>query len=349
MGTLPSGRRKLVVEPVVYGPGLPMDTAVLAAEAIAKLRASTLSEAPPFDVFARYWYTARYERGDLGRRVPTGPTTLRETKNHVDVMVAAWKARAVDSITFEDVRAVVDAYPGAASWKNRLLMHARALFTDAQRFGLDGWKLRDNPATRVPLLEEDTKQREQMRFDEVIRVLRWMKAHRIATTRGQAALMLCGLRLNEVRLMHVERVVVGDEYAPCAGAFLFDAEHRKERRPIAIPYPKEALEFFEGAPADGRWCYYAEKRYRRELRAACEAVGVDRDITPHGLRGSWATFASDLGVPKTIIMLILGQASERVLDRHYLRLGEPAARAMMANVGRGFAVAAGAPPEGAAQ
>jgi integrase len=346
---LPSGRTKRIEEPIVLAPGVPEETAILAARAVAEMKRARAAAmlAPPFDEFARWWFVTRYEKGDLGRR-PAQSSTASEVRAHVDVMREAWGARAVDTITHDDVRALVQGYPGAASWKNRLLKHVRALFADAQRFGYDdtGWKLLDNPAARMPLYEERVKHKAQLQLGECFAVLEWLLEHHAATVRGHAAMLLCGLRINEVRRMHCDRVLLGDEYAPCAGAFWFDEEHRKNGRAIAVPIPKQALRFFVHVPPFGRWCDVHDDRLRRELRAATAALGIDRDITPHGLRGTWATIAHGLGVPKHYIMTTLGQTTERVTEKHYLRLGDPVARAMMANVGRAFEVAAAPPSEG---
>jgi integrase len=327
---------------------VPEDVGILAAHAEAELKRANIaaSVAPAFDDFAWWWFENRYEKGELGR-APARARTLQRVRDHVKYFVKAFGDERMDRITHDDVKDALNDLHLEASTKNKYLKYVRAIFADACRFGRDEWKLKDNPAARVALRRENAPaEKDQTLFHECILLLDWMLANRPKTAHAHAAFALCGLRLNEVQKMGCDRVKLGPEYAPAAGVFVFDDIHRKDGKPIAVPIPTVALKYFVGAPPFGRWADFTEDRLRKDLVDACAALKIERHITPHGLRGAWATFARHLGVPKYVIMAILGQRTEVVLDRHYVRLGDPVSRAMMENVGRGFLVAAGASPEG---
>jgi integrase len=59
------------------------------------------------------------------------------------------------------------------------------------------------------------------------------------------------------------------------------------------------------------------------LRQALAAAGIERRVTVHGLRRTFAVLLQDAGAPDSVIRQALGHAQQGVTEQHYLPRRDP--------------------------
>jgi integrase/recombinase XerC len=132
----------------------------------------------------------------------------------------------------------------------------------------------------------------------------------------------CGLRVSELVGLDVDRVDMDEQWVKVSG------KGDKERM---VPLPRKAKEALEAyyakrpemlkEPNDAiflnvRGGRLTTRSVRRLLKQHLIAAGLDPDVTPHGLRHSFATHLLDSGADLRGIQELLGHASLSTTERY---------------------------------
>ena len=189
--------------------------------------------------------------------------------------------------------------------------------------------VRSSPAEKVKPIGRRRRGKPQLRRGEARAV--FATASELASDGDEGALavlaILClGLRSNEL-LMRIVRDVDVD----LDGVLLWIDEGKTASavRHMEIPDPlAEMLAEKVAGREPNEWLFPAETEtgHRRRnwlqgaVRRICELARVPK-ITPHGLRGTWASLTSEAGVAAHIVSRELGHASLQITRRHYTRQG----------------------------
>jgi integrase len=140
------------------------------------------------------------------------------------------------------------------------------------------------------------------------------------------AVLLLGLRSGEIRKRKVRDVDVCDDRVLF---WIEDGKTEAATRHLDLPSPVAELLvrqagdrpstdwlFASGASDGYRSCTWLIKNVKR----ICRAAGVP-EVCAHGLRGTWATLATDAGVAGHVVARELGHTNPAVTREHYTERG----------------------------
>jgi integrase len=142
------------------------------------------------------------------------------------------------------------------------------------------------------------------------------------------ALLLMGMRSGELLCRKVRDVDVGAD-GESVLLWVDAGKTDAARRCIEAPEPVAGLlAALARGRASGEWLWAsgASCGHRRlewaidACRRLCTAAGVPV-VTPHGLRGTWATLSREAGLATHLVARELGHAGQAVTERHYLAPG----------------------------
>lgn len=234
--------------------------------------------APGARDYMRFWVLRRYVYGDARRN------TLLQAEREADRISEVLGDTRIDKVTPSDCQAVMDSVSrlGSSSQKvTRKLL--RAAFTDAVKVGALGHRLTLSPADVVDISSSERAQPgEFLRFDEIPRFLDAVAGRPVAN--AARLMLLCGLRIGEACSVRWPQVELGEHWAPCRGVLRFGDEV-KERRGKLVPIPETCVLDVVDAH---RVSPIGDAAVRLEVARAVKAAGIDRDVTPHGLRRTFA-------------------------------------------------------------
>lgn len=284
--------------------------------------------APRVEDFAIYWRDARYRKGELGRRVASGNHLKQVTgqlNNHILPVIGTLK---MDEVRPVDVARVLSSMKAAGpALKNRVINVLKAMFNDAYRYGMNGWLMptgRPNPTDALRHFDENPEPRPALEPQEI-----WPFIAAMQGTRSQsvvAAILLSGgERLNEMLWMTADRVDLSGTGA-VAGWFRWRPEHCKERKHKTAPIPHQLVPLLMPVldaaralhPEARLWSGLSEKRVRLDMKLALQKLGIDRDVTPHGLRHTFVQALFLRGYKLEEIQLLTGHRSVDI-TRGYAR------------------------------
>lgn len=189
--------------------------------------------------------------------------------------------------------------------------------------------VRRSPAEKIRPVGRRRRGKPQLRRSEA-RAL-FQAAARLAAEGDEGALatlaVLClGIRSSELLKRRVRDVDVDRD-----GVLLWIDEGKTAAavRHLEVPEPLAGLlaERVRGrAQVDWLWPAGTKTGHRRRewlqgaVRRLCRLAGVPR-VTPHGLRGTWASLTSEAGVAAHIVSRELGHANQQITRQHYTRRG----------------------------
>jgi integrase len=140
------------------------------------------------------------------------------------------------------------------------------------------------------------------------------------------AVLMLGLRSAEIRERKVRDVDVGSENVLL---WIEDGKTHAATRHLELPNPLDELLVRQAEGKEkGDWLFpsSASSGHRgstwllKNVRRICEAAGVPT-VCAHGLRGTWATLATDAGVSAHVIARELGHTNPEVTRQHYTKAG----------------------------
>lgn len=208
----------------------------------------------------------------------------------------------------------------------------RASLGAAKRFGK--WLVKERLTRRNPFKEVEgvgrkNRGKPQLTADEARKLLSHV-LDKAATDRGAMAValaLLLGLRAGEVGGLRVRDLDDGGNVLRVGGT-KSTAARRRVRVPVVLRAPLLAICDGRGQlePMLGLDRFGVYRRVKR----LCRAAGVP-EVSPHGLRGTHATLATEAGATGELLMKQLGHTSTEIAKRHYIEEGaEEGARAKTA-------------------
>ena len=100
----------------------------------------------------------------------------------------------------------------------------------------------------------------------------------------------------------------------------YEAHRLKTGAPVKVLIVSEARAII--AKYNGVLPVISNQRYNGYLKLLAAAAGIDKPLTSHMARHSFATFALSKGVPRDVIAVMLGHTGTREVDRYAKRLQE---------------------------
>jgi len=188
------------------------------------------------------------------------------------------------------------------------------------------WMKRREITAKIEVSGKRRKGKPKLSQDEARKLLAWCLANpeddgAIAT----AIAFLLGMRASEIITRTVRHLDAGGTLLEVT-----DAKTEAGERTLRVP---QALRPLLARLAEGKEpeaLLFGADRHRhwvlRSVKRCCEAAGV-RVVTPHGLRGTHAKLAREVGVSGVLLARSMGHESETTTTEHY------AGRAAVANAG----------------
>lgn len=292
------------------------------AGAAPKVRQAALSYPPMRDDLERYTTYLVAERN-------ASPYTVRNYRHEIADFIAFAEAHGVsrwDQVDKQLVRqwlAELRSGGYVAASIARRLSEVRACCTFLVREGL----LSHNPLSGMASPRQTMRQPRVLSYDEVLAILKVPGRDNPQGLRDRAILELLyasGIRLGELEQLSLGDVNLGRREARVLG------KGNKERIVLFGAPAEEALEQYlaHGRPGlanerSGDALFLNRFGGRlgrvsiiRMLDRCAKAAGIDRKVTPHTLRHSFATHLVDQGVDIRLIQEMLGHASPSTTQRY---------------------------------
>ena len=187
-----------------------------------------------------------------------------------------------------------------------------------------------SPAEKIEPLGRRKKGKKQLRRSEARRF--FIRALELADRGhdgaiGVMAVVMLGLRSSELRLRTVRDLDVDED-----GVLLWIDRGKTEAavRYLEVPEPLAGyLVDQAGEREDDAWLFPSRKSssgHREKtwllkvVKRICREAEVP-EITPHGLRGTWATLTTEAGVAGHLVARELGHTSPSTTTKHYTKKG----------------------------
>lgn len=146
-----------------------------------------------------------------------------------------------------------------------------------------------------------------------------------------ALLALSSMRISEIWALRWEKIPPHPDFIHCDGAVVPGEDHKMQRKDasknetssrnvaILIPELREVIER-ERRPS-GPLAPYSQSAFRNNLHKVCHRAKIT-DITPHGLRHSFASLCYHLNVPKKLVMELGGWKNDGTMERIYTHIAQ---------------------------
>ena len=176
------------------------------------------------------------------------------------------------------------------------------MFNEAKRVGL----ISENPIASIPFAERFGKpmlERPYLTIDEIRRVA----AIRHSNNEVRLAFLFAcftGLRVSDLRLLKWDNIKDGEN------GKMIVIEQKKTRKQVAVPLCKTAMMFLPPEQADGKVFHLPNKTWLRgALQRIMKAAGIDKPITFHSSRHTFATMVLTTGSDISVVSQLLGHRS----------------------------------------
>lgn len=257
------------------------------------------------------------------RAMDRKPGTVETARNKLQMILGPLMHLESASVTVHRARArYADlAAEAAAATHHIALGRARSLWKWAIRQGL----VRSNPWLEVDKTGRPKRGKPQLRIDEARRLADVCMS---AVMESDGALAILVAQFLALRSSEIVQRDVRDADDDCRLLWIPDAKTPAGKRIAEIP---ESIQDATRARVKGRkpteplFRKYGGGRPSRswfghQLRSFCAAAGVPI-ISPHALRGQWATIAVESGALSHMVAAQLGHASFAVTAAHYAKPG----------------------------
>ena len=193
------------------------------------------------------------------------------------------------------------------------------------------WTKRTDLTARIEVIGKRNKGKPKLTQDEAKKLVDWCLAHpadpgAIAT----ALAFILGMRASEIATRTV-RHLDGN------GTLLDITEAKTEAGERTLKLPKVLQPLLaglaKGKSPDARLFGDVQRHWvLRSVKRCCRAAGV-REVTSHGLRGTHAKVAREVGVSGVLLAAAMGHESETTTTEHYAGRGAVAQAAVDRVVG----------------
>jgi integrase len=279
-------------------------------EAIRILRAVTLGEDPANDRYALRsgatmaelldQYVADMQSGKLnGKKFSTIKSDKSRIETHIRPHLGKFKIAAISQDQIETF--MNKCSPGSA---RRIIAVLSAIFSFAVRKGLRG----DNPCSKVKKPADNRRMRRlsEMEYAQLGKALNGA-AHKNDTAMSVIKfLAISGFRSGEVLKLKWAELDLERHIATLEGS--------KTGRSIR-PLSQAAIEIVQSQKRSSEYVFGLNKPIS-DLRYQWEKLGLDKSVTPHVLRHSYASLAADLGLADHTIARLLGHTQKSVTSRY---------------------------------
>jgi integrase len=289
----------------------PILTPTLArAEAIRILRAVTLGEDPASERYALQsgatmsemldQYVSDMQSGKInGKKFSTIKSDKSRIETHIRPNLGKFRVAAITQAQVEDL--MNKCSPGSA---RRVIALLSATFSFAVRRGLRS----DNPCSKV---KKPADVRRMRRLSDV-EYAQLGKALSVGALRNDTAisvikfLAISGFRSGEAlhlkwNELDIDRRIVTLE----------DTKSGRSIRPLS----NAAIEIIGSQKRSGEYVFGLGKPIS-DLRYQWEKLNLDKSVTPHVLRHSFASLSADLGMPDHTIARLLGHTQKSITSRY---------------------------------
>lgn len=121
-------------------------------------------------------------------------------------------------------------------------------------------------------------------------------------------------------LSYAELSTVGSSLVHEEGRTYIETKRKKTGVPVRLLLISEAAAILK--KYGGTLPVITNQKYNYFLKILATAAGIEKNLTSHMARHSFATFALKAGVPKDVIAVMLGHSGMREVDRYARRLQE---------------------------
>jgi integrase len=261
-------------------------------------------------------YVASMKRRDCAKESLTfARNRLRSLARDQDELLA--------SITPARARVLLDRVEGSVATRRETLKLARRWW--AWLVG-EGWA-RGAPWDGLQVLGVRGRGKAQLTGQEAARLAAWCIAAVPTKPRklGVLLALMMGLRRNEIVHLCGRDIDMAGTVLWVRGTKTANAMRRLEVPAILAPL---LLDLAEKVGPGGHLFGHTAKSWMREhIHGACDAAGVPR-VSPHGLRGTFATLATSAGAAAHAVAEALGHGTDTAIaERHYIQAGASQAAA----------------------
>lgn len=254
------------------------------------------------------------------RKNTLSPSTIRAYRSIQKHRFPELMDKPIPSIQPDDWQRVVDAYSRTLSVKT--LRNAITAIATAIR------ATTESPFPRVRFGVPTPNERAFLTADEIPAFVA-----AVAPTKYAVPLLLAlsSLRISEIQALDWKSIPVNAQFVPVRGAVVFDENNVYQRKPqnknasstrnvpILIPELSAALERDRKPTGSVMPC--SQNNLRVACRKICQKAGVT-EVTPHGLRHSFASLAYHLQMPEKIAMEIGGWADAGTMRKIYTHIAQ---------------------------
>jgi len=186
-----------------------------------------------------------------------------------------------------------------------------------------------NPAALVAIPKHSTPLRNYLKVDEMFQLL---DEHRPEDVLGQRDMAMwevaygCGLRVSELVGLNVDRIDLEEGWLRVTGKGRRERDVPVGKKAINalaryLPRRSELLEGGDDVDPEAVFLSYRGNRLstrsvRRRLKQHLQRAGLDMELTPHGLRHSFATHLLESGADLRGIQELLGHKSLSTTERY---------------------------------
>ena len=272
-------------------------------EAIRVLREVTLGKDPAGERLAlRSALTVaqlcdEYQQKVNGKKPGTILSDNSRIKLHIKPKLGKYRAVSVTSEMVED------------------FMHSMSPATGKRTVGLLGaifsWAVKRklvaiNPAHGIEL-PKDNKKTRRLSDKEYAQLHKAISGAPETVASVIAMLAISGWRSSEARFLKWSEIDIERQITT-----LGDTKTGISVRPLS----KNAVQIIEAQPKSGPFVFESNGKPIGNLRHHWERLGLDKTITPHTLRHSFASLAADMGYSDNVIAGMLGHARSSITSRY---------------------------------
>jgi integrase len=233
-----------------------------------------------------------------GKKETTKKSDKSRIENHIRPRLGKLRVAAITQSQIESF--MNECSPGSAK---RIMQLTSAIFTFAINKGLRS----DNPCSKVKKPPDNHKTR---RLSEIEYVELWKAIGREPDPTVASVikfLAISGWRSSEARLLKWEELDLQRQITTLA-----DTKTGKSIRPLSV----EAVKIIEAQPKNGPYVFEYKGKPMMNFAHHFRRLGLDKTITPHVLRHSYASLGADLGLADSTIARLLGHSQSSVTSRY---------------------------------
>ncbi len=146
-----------------------------------------------------------------------------------------------------------------------------------------------------------------------------------------ALLALSSMRISEIWALRWEKIPPHPDFIRCDGAMVQGEDNKMQRkeeaknetsaRNVAILIPELRQVIERERRSSGPLTPYSQSAFRNHLHKICRQAKIT-DVTPHGLRHSFASLCYHLKVPKKLVMELGGWKDDGTMERIYTHIAQ---------------------------